>query len=544
MKRMTALLLALLMLFALAACSNNNPESQQPSDGETQQDADEQQPAQNGEVKDTLVIALGADVQYLDPFLTSSMTDDCITYEIYEGLVRRATDDDEDKTPKPWVATEWEISEDGMEYTFKLRDDVVFHNGTPMTSDDVVFSMERAVESPYMASVFGQYVDHAEAIDDYTVKVIMKAPYAPFLSRLDVTFPIHSRAYWDECAEKAEAEGTTAEAVFLDHPIGTGPYMYESRELGASVSLKANPDHWSVTPAFENLEFKVITDPNTVAVAIETGEIDMAGGTASTIPATSVPLMEENPDLNVTYVPSVTTNYIAFNTKNEPTNNALFRKAVAHAIDKQFVIDVTENGNATPAVAMTCDLVFGHSDKLTGYAYDVEQAKELLAEAGYPNGEGIPTLTLKIMDGKPKSAAEVIQSNLREIGVDIEIVILEKNAFLSEVGDNKDFELAYLGISCGEDAALFAEVYTSANLTGLNLAQLDDPVVDQLFMEGDVAADNDVRLQKYEEVLLMVEEDCWYAPIYHPMNTFVTRSNIQMGPTHASKPFMFEVTLK
>ncbi len=542
MKKLTALFLTVLMLFALAACSDaGTTDQQQPSDGD-RQSAD--QGASDGGSKDTLIVALSADIQFLDSFLTSSATDDIVDHEIYDGLVRRPVDGAQDKTPTPWIAESWEISDDGLTYTFKLRDDVLFHNGTPMTADDVAFTVERAMESAYMVSSFGQYVEGAEVIDDYTVAIKLKKPYAPFLDKLDTSFPIHSRAYWAECAEKAEAEGTTAEAVFLDHPIGTGPYQYVSRVVGSSVTLKAFPDHFCVTPGFENLEFKVITDPSTVAVAIETGEVDLVGGTASSIPAASIPLMEENPDLDVTYVKSNSTNYITFNSTVSPVDNPLVRKAITYAVDKQFVIDAVENGNATIATGMTMDLVFGHSDKLTGYPYDPEKAKELLAEAGYPNGEGMPTLEMKIMEGKAKSAAEIIQENLRAIGVDMEILTMEKNAFLNDVTTNGDYTMAYLGVTLGNDAAYYSEIYTTANIGGMNMALVTDPEIDAMFAEADVSSDSDFRLEKYEELLLKLEDECYYGPIYNGMNVYVSSNKIQLPETYNCLPFLFQVTPK
>lgn len=543
MKKLTALLLTVMMLIMLAACSDAGPtDTQQPSDGDQQQGTDDQDTG--GETKDTLTVALSADIQFLDSFLTSSATDDIVDHELYDGLVRRAPDSSADKTPSPWIAESWEISDDGTVYTFKLRDDVLFHTGVKMTADDVLFTVERAMESAYMASSFGQYVEGAEVIDDYTIAINLKSPYAPFLDKLDTSFPIHSRAYWAECAEKAEEEGTTAEAVFLDHPVGTGPYEYVSRVVGSSVTLKAFPDHFCVTPGFENLEFKVITDPSTVAVAIETGEVDLVGGTASSIPAASIPLMEENPDLDVTYVKSNNTNYITFNSTRAPVDDPLVRKAITYAVDKQFVIDAVENGHATIATAMTMDLVFGHSDKLTGYPYDVDKAKELLAQAGYPDGEGFPTLEMKIMEGKGKTAAEIIQSNLRDIGITMEILTMEKNAFLNDVVTNGDYTIAYLGVTLGNDAAYYAEIYTTPNIGGMNMALVSDPELDAMFAEADVSSDTQFRLQKYEEILLMLEEECYYGPIYNGMNTYISSNKIQLPETYNCLPFLFQVMPK
>ena len=153
MKKWTALLLAAMMLLSLAACSGDGGTNGTEPNGETQGNQD--QPQDSGETKDTLYVALSADVMNLDPLLTSSATDNTINYEIYDGLVKMSPDN----VAEPWIATEWEISDDGMPYTFTLRDDVVFHNGAKLTSDDVVFSAERGLTSAYTASTFGLYCE-------------------------------------------------------------------------------------------------------------------------------------------------------------------------------------------------------------------------------------------------------------------------------------------------------------------------------------------------------------------------------------------------
>ena len=520
MKKLTAFFLALMLLLTLTGCAEKN--GQNGTGGSQQSGQTEQQ------TKDTLYVALSADVQNLDPYLTSSATDNSVNYEIYDGLVKMSPDNVAD----PWIATEWSVSEDGMAYTFKLRDDVVFHNGAKLTSDDVVFSAERAFKSAYMASTFALYCDRAEAQDDYTVTLYLKQPYAPFLSLLDTTFVIHSRKAWEDAG---------SDEAFLDHPIGTGPYQFAEHKMGESVTLKANPDHFAIVPEIPTVVYKVITDPSTISVAVETGEIDLAGYSSS-VPATNLSLLEQNDKLNVFYKDSITTSYITFNPQAAPFDNKLLRQAVAYAIDKQFLIDVVEDGHGTVATAMTNDQIFGHPENIKGYPFDMEKAKSLLAEAGFPGGDGLGTYDLKVMEGKSQAGAQAVQNGLSQLGLNVQIQTMEKNAYLADVlGGNYVF--GYLGITLGTDAAVYSQIYTTHNIDGLNTARVSNPEVDRLFSDAETTTDVAVRKATYKKVFELVEDECYYVPLYYPQSAYISSKSIVLGKVYPSTLYMYQVTL-
>lgn len=345
-------------------------------------------------------------------------------------------------------------------------------------------------------------------------------------------FVIHNREAW-------EAAGS--DAAFLEHPIGTGPYAFAERKTSESVTLKANPDHFAIVPEIPNVVYKVITDPNTISIAVEAGEIDLAGY-GSSVPATNLALLEQNENLNVDYYDSITTNYITFNTEVAPFDNKLVRQAIAYSIDKQFLIDVTEDGHGTIATAMTNSLVFGHPASLEGYSYDVDKAKELLAEAGYPGGAGLDSYEFKVMEGKSQTAAQGVQNNVAQIGINLEIQTMEKNAYLADVLSGS-YSIAYLGITLGTDAAVYSQIYTTPNINGLNSARVANAEVDQMFSDAEVTNVESERLSAYEKVFAVVEEECYYAPLYHPQNAYISSKNIVLGKVYPSTLFMYQVTL-
>ena len=530
MKKALALLMAATMLLGFAACGAKTDAPGTTAAGA----ATDATTAAPGPKKDTVTIALNADIANLDPFLTSSATDNLVNYRIYRGL----TYVDAQSQVHPSMAKSWDISEDGLTYTFHLRDDITFHNGEKFTSDDVVFSVERAAKSPYMASTFALYCTEAKAIDDYTVELYLKQPYAPFLSMLEYTFVIHNREAW-------EAAGS--DEAFLEHPIGCGPYQYVERKPGVSVTLKKFDQYYgggnNIQPEIENVVFKIITDPSTTAVAVETGEIDLAGF-GSSVPASNLPLLEENSKLKVDRVDSINTAYIIMNLDHEPFNNVDLRKAIGHAIDKQFVIDVTENGSGTIAKAMTNSLMFGFSDKLQGYPYDVELAKQYLEKAGFPGGAGLPTFEFKLMEGKTKAAAEAIQAQLRDIGINIELTVLEKNAYLGDVLSG-NYDIGLLGITLGTDSAVYSNVFASMNAHGgLNTANWVDDKTDQLFSAAEVSSDPAERQKIYEELFLYLEDCAVYIPLYHPQSAYIHNKDLDLGTIYPADISVAEMRWK
>ena len=316
--------------------------------------------------------------------------------------------------------------------------------------------------------------------------------------------------------------------------------MCASRQQGASVALKAFDKHFAIVPEIPTVVYKIITDPSTVSIAVETGDIHLAGYSSS-VPASNIPMLEQNEKLNVAFYDSITTNYMTFNSEIEPFNNVALRQAVAYACDSQFMVDAVEEGRGTVAKAMTNSQIFGHPSKLEGYPYDLEKAKAKMEEAGYPGGAGLPALQLKVMEGKQAKAAEIVLNGMQQIGFNIEIQIMEKNAYLAEVLAG-NYQVAFLGITLGDDAAVYSLIYTSHNVNGLNTARVQDSKIDTLFNEGGVISDPAARIEKYAEVFKIVEDGCYYAPLYFPQIAIISSKDIVMGDFYGTVFLLYEIT--
>lgn len=277
--------------------------------------------AQEG--KTDIIIAVDADVETLHPTDFSTTVEMTVLNQIYDTLLYVNPDGSED--PEPRIAESYEISEDGLDYTFKIRDDVTFHDGTPVTVDDVVFSIEMYKASQYQGSQIS-VLSSVEAVDDSTVVCHLDTPYAPFL--LGISSPnISSKDYYEE-----DPDG------FVTNPIGSGPYKFVSRTVATSLELEANEDYYRGAPAIKNVTFRVLPEIASRALALQTGEINFAE-----IDASVLAQLEANPAVTISEVPTSSFAYVCMNIEKEPFNNPLVREAVNYAIDRANLATVVQN---------------------------------------------------------------------------------------------------------------------------------------------------------------------------------------------------------
>lgn len=280
--------------------------------------------AQEG--KTDIIIAVDADVETLHPTDFSTTVEMTVLNQIYDTLLYVNPDGSED--PEPRIAESYEISEDGLDYTFKIRDDVTFHDGTPVTVDDVVFSIEMYKASQYQGSQIS-VLSSVEAVDDSTVVCHLDTPYAPFL--LGISSPnISSKDYYEE-----DPDG------FVTNPIGSGPYKFVSRTVATSLELEANEDYYRGAPAIKNVTFRVLPEIASRALALQTGEINFAE-----IDASVLAQLEANPAVTISEVPTSSFAYVCMNIEKEPFNNPLVREAVNYAIDRENLVNVCYDGKA------------------------------------------------------------------------------------------------------------------------------------------------------------------------------------------------------
>jgi peptide/nickel transport system substrate-binding protein len=383
-------------------------------------------------------ITLGMQLEppHLDPTAGAAAAIDEVVYaNVFEGLTRFR----EDGSIAPALAESWEIAPDGLSWVFTLRGGATFHDGTPLTADDVAFSFDRAMaeDSVNAQKQLFDGINEVTAIDDVTVEIGLDAPKASLLSNL---------AWGDAVIVSEEsAEGNK------QTPVGTGPFRFEDWVQGDSVTLVRYEDYWGEAPALERVTFKFIADPTAAFAAMMAGDIDAF----PVFPAPeSLAQFEADPRFSVIAGTTEGETILAMNHRSEPFSDPLVRQAIAHAIDRQAIIDGAMFGYGTPIGSHFAPHHPAYVDLTEMSGYDPERARELLAEAGHPEG-----FTARLALPPPSYArrgGEIVASQLRAVGIETEITNMEWAQWLEQVFTSHDFDLTIISHTEPMDIWIYA----------------------------------------------------------------------------------------
>lgn len=452
--------------------------------------------------KSDIVVAVDADVDTLHPTDFSTTVELGVLNQIYDTLLYYSPDGTKD--PEPRIAESYEISDDGLDYTFHLRDDVTFHDGTPVTADDVVFSIELYKASEYQGSQISM-LSSVEATDEHTVVCHLDAPYSPFLQGICSPM-IASKAYYE-----------SSEDDFVNNPIGTGPYKFVSRAKGSNIKLEANEDYYRGAPEIKEVTFEVIPDSSTKAIALQTGEVNFAE-----IDSATKPQLEANPAITIAEVPTSAFSYIAMNTEKEPFNDVKVRQAINYAIDRDNLVAVCYDGEAEVNSNICAKERFGYSDDQFQYTYDPEKAKELLAEAGIETSYDLGEI---LVAEKYSNLATVIQNDLKAVGLDVTISVKEFNSYISDL-QNGSYGITALNMTLEGDTQTLEMAFTSDYIGIANNARYSDEEMDKLFEQARTETDNDKRAEIFNEIFTKAQDEAIYAVMCNPMTLYAYNSDL------------------
>ncbi|WP_017755471.1 ABC transporter substrate-binding protein [Calidifontibacillus oryziterrae] len=525
MKKSFLLTLTFLMLLsvALVGCSSSqsgeNTEPAETSDGNTE--------AQAG---DTLVFGRGGDSVGLDPITVTDGESLMVTKQIFDTLVDYGQ---QDTSIEPALATEWTVTDDGLVYTFTLREGVKFHDGTDFNADAVVYNFDRwmngTVETfPYYVSMFGGFkgdeshvIKEVKALDPLTVEITLNRPQAPFLKNIAmVPFGIGSPAAIEQYGDK-----------FTENPVGTGPFKFVSWSRNDKIVLEKNPDFWlEGYPKLDSVIYQAIPENSARLNALITGEIDIADG----LNPSDLSQIESNPDLQVYKRPSMNVGYLGLTIKenepDHPLNNKLVRQALNHAVDKQAIIDAFYSGLGEPAKNPMPPSVSGYHEGLEPYPYDLEKAKQLLAEAGYPNGFemelwAMPVSRPYMPDGR--KIAEVLQASFTEIGVKSEIVSFEWATYLEKAskGEADAFLLGWTGDNGDADNFLYALLDKDA-IGSNNYSYYASEELHKILVEAQSNPNEAERNELYKQAQEIIKEDAPWVPLVHSTPLMAGKTNV------------------
>ncbi len=426
-----------------------------------------------------LTIALQLEPPHLDPTSAAAGAIDSVLYSnVFEGLTRFMSDG----SVVAGLAESWDISEDGTTYTFKLRDGVTFHDGSTMDAEDVKFTLDRArsEDSANAQKVLFAGISEVTVIDPTTVEVKLSAPDGNFLFNM---------AWGDAVIVAPESIDAIKQT-----PIGTGPFKFNAWVQGDRIEISRNADYWGDAPALDAATFKFISDPTAAFAAMMAQDIDAFAG----FPAPeNLPQFEADPRFQVLVGSTEGETILAMNNKLPPFDNKTVREAVAHAIDRQAIIDGAMFGLGTPIGTHFAPHNPDYVDLTAKSAYDPEKAKALLAEAGFADGF---TTTLKLPPPSyARRGGEIIASQLRAVGIETEITNLEWAQWLEEVFRGKDFGLTIVSHTEPFDIGIYArpDYYF----------QYDNPAFQELMTTLGATSDPAARSELLAQAQTMIADD-------------------------------------
>lgn len=503
-----------------------------------------------------LVFAHPADATMLDPAVITDGESLLVTWHVFDGLTRYQSGSTE---IEPALATEWSVSDDGLTWTFKLREGVKFHDGTDFDADAVVWNFNRWFDPEHPAHFASQSFEYwadmfqgfkgetdadgkpksifasAEAVDSGTVKITLNRPNAPLLQTLAMSnFAFSSPAAVEAAGESyGTPDGKPIAA-------GTGPYQVDSWSPGEKIMVKAFGDYWNEPPASPEIEFRVIPEGTARFLALSSGEID---GMNQVNPEDIKTAQADTENLQVIFEPANNVGYLGFNQARKPWNNLDCRMAVAHAIDKQAIIDTLYEGDAEAASQMMPPSLWGFNKAITDYPYDPVKAKEFLdkclAEETLPETVNfyVPPVQ-RFYFPKPKELGELIQAQLAAIGITTAIQSPDwGSVYIPDVrGGKADIWLLGWGGDNGDPDNYLCKFFCGASADFNSDGKFDAPegaqplppdaALNDLLRAAASETDQAGRQAKYEEANQMIHDLLPALPLLHRSPPLIFRSDI------------------
>jgi peptide/nickel transport system substrate-binding protein len=478
----------------------------------------------------TVVHATDADPAALLPNLSTGVTDHIVSCKIYDALISL----DRNLEPVPMLAESWEISPDGLTVTFNLRDNVRFHDGTPMTSADVKFTFEEIVPdyAPQAGPVMQEILESIETPDDTTAIFHLSEPYGPLMQMMG-------------CPDAAivprhifEGQDVLSNPAALTAPVGTGPFKMGEWVRGQTLTLVRNDDYWNQPlPYLDQIVFRVSPDETARTLAFEGSEVDYIN--TNMLSSLEWQRLSQLPDVQAqtgTSEPGFV--YLPFNVTRPPFDNKLVRQAVMHAIDRQAINDVAFGGLGVVSVSsIPPGIGWANNpdvDLTQLYPYDPARAEQLLDEAGLTRGgdgnRAAVNLVYASTAGALHTTAEIIRENLRAVGIDVELIGVEDQVAEDRVFVNHDFDMSLWDYTTRGDPTLGIERVYATRYVGdrsfQNSSGYSNPEVDELFLTAATRPDMSERAEALFEVQELLADEIPTIPIIDEPSGDVAQSYV------------------
>jgi peptide/nickel transport system substrate-binding protein len=479
----------------------------------------------------TLVVGLVAEPVNLDPAQVTDLNSNRVGRRIVETLV---TFPDESTQIVPGLAESWTVSRDGLRYTFKLRQGVGFHDGTPLDAEAVKFSIERQINPEHPFNKLGKYpfanyffgnVKAVEVIDPSTVEFVLKEPRASFLAILTA-------------GAASVVSPTAVKKLGVDYalqPVGTGPFRYVAWDRGQRVVLEKNARYWKHPVKLERVIYRPIVEDQARLTELLTGALDLIVGT----PPDFVAQLENNPKVTLLKQVGAHVWYLGINNQKKPFDDKRVRQALNYAVNKEAIVRDVLKGTGSLSAGPVLPGTWSADTGLKPYPYDPERAKKLLAEAGYPAGFTTSMWVPESGSGmqSPVAMATVMQSNLKAVGVNVTLQTFEWGAFIAKLRSKEQelFALSWMAGNEDPDMVMYPLLHSSQwTPGGPNRALYKNDKFDDLLHQARLTTDQAKRAELYRQAQRILADDPPWIFVDHEIQTAVHSKRVQGFKLHPS----------
>ncbi|MDQ0268220.1 ABC transporter substrate-binding protein [Cytobacillus purgationiresistens] len=495
-KKLTGFTMLLLTLFlVLAACSNDKDTT------------DEGKNESAGQEKDggTLTVAVSDNPQVMNPLYAN----DRITLTVQQALYAPLYFMEEGGEKNFILAESFEPSEDQKTWTLKLKENLKWHDGEPITADDLVYTFESILDENQNSSIRGSLIFNGEPlkvekVDDLTVDLILPQVSAAFEGVLVDFFPIPKHVF--------ENETDLMQSELNQNPIGSGPFKFKEYKSDEYIVLERFDEYFAGKPKLDQIVYRIVKDPNTANISLQNGEVNMR-----LVEPQDAQKLEGTGKLNLHTFPEGRLFYLAFNLESKAVQNKELRQAVAHAIDKEEMIQAAfvSDEFADPAASIFTPDTMYHTEDITTYNYNQDTAKKLLEEGGIEEGHTLKVIYAnnnKIME----SLALYTQQKLQEIGLKVDLTPMDPSAYGQKTLDMAatDYDISYGGYIMGSEPDVYKTLFQSD--AAYNYGRYKNAEFDQLWEDAAVEVDKDAREALYKDIQETVAEDVPYLPLAYP----------------------------
>jgi len=462
-----------------------------------------------------LRVGMEAQPTTMDPGLSTDLYSQQVYSQVLEGLLQL----DPDGVPKPALAESWTPSADGRVWTFKLRQNVKFHDGTDFTADDVKFTLDRILNPDTRSPQRGllSQINAVDVVDRNTVRITTRAAFVPILTNLATGAYVLPRAYH-----------TRVGRDFARRPVGTGPYKWIEWVADERIVLEANPDYYAGRPAMDRVQFRFIPEASVRLAELESGGTDVIAG----IPAQDLRRLRVS--LLVDLHEVIGTNYrlMAFNTSVKPYDDVRVRQAIAHAVDRQKVVDVVWPGRGVVAEGPIPPTSWAYDERFRGLGFNLNRAKQLMAEAGHASGFEMNYLITAGEEAQREVA--LIIDQLKQINVNVKVTAVEFPTLLDRLlKTNYDVLRVGWTVSPEPDLLLYNPFHTSA-IGGFNFTKYRNARVDELLDRGRTVTNQNDRIRIYRDAQRIIVQEAPMVFIFHEKRTYASRKVVTGFRPHVS----------